>query len=725
MRETDTYILNIDTPIQKKLASRQIELQGWLIVKEKTKISKLRIRQGATTVPVQFGVRRHDVAIAFPDISPALTEYSGFEQDFECSVEEVYLELDLGGGYEIIHRFEFEISSPYRQYNPYLAINWMDHKNLMETKSYYNHEPLAYTRPGKQTDNKVIAFYLPQYHPIKENDITWGKGFTEWTNVASGQPRFIGHNQPLLPSDLGYYDLRISENIKAQIDMAKNHGIYGFCMYYYWFSGKKILDMPINTVIEHKEWDFRFMICWANENWTKRWDGREKDVILEQKYRKSDPIEFIKDVEHILLDPCYIRVNGKPVLAVYRCEHLDNAKRYAKVWRDYFREKHQLELELVSVMSFEGDDPETYGFNAGLDFSPSKILRSRDEALKVTVPTNKRLIDPFFEGTVFDYRSAVRALISERETVSARVYPCVMPSWDNDARKKGNGSYVFYNESPGLYKKWLQHAFTQTNKETPFVFVNAWNEWAEGTVLEPTRHYGYAYLNKTREAIEGTTTIKQKTSRNVAILYIDTIEHFDDIKKAIRTLRDADFSIRIAVCSQDLSLEEGLRSYSSDVEVLSVPERGGDVLPFIEMIKKIDYSTCAAVIKLAFVHNRDVPLDLIKSKRILHRNLEKSIDENAIIFSGVLPNRRKTKDKISQALSFITSSNHASTIINLNLLPEDFTVKSESEYETGVVDEIPEGFLAIIQDGFFANNITNSYKKISLREDSTFDGEKN
>ncbi|MFZ1250254.1 MAG: glycoside hydrolase family 99-like domain-containing protein [Candidatus Microsaccharimonas sp.] len=714
MIETERYILNIDAPTQRRQASRQVELQGWLVLKSKAKKPALRLRQGDIFTDVSYGLPRHDVAVAFSNIDGALTENSGFEQEFECVSEKVSLELNTGDGFKEIHTFNFEIASPYRQFNPQLATTWMDHKNLLETKSFYNFEPLRYTKPGKTKKNKAVAFYLPQYHPIEENDISWGKGFTEWTNVAAASARFSGHHQPFLPGDLGYYDLRLEENIKAQFDMAKNHNIYGFCLYYYWFSGKKVLDLPLNTIIKHPEWDFNYMICWANENWTKRWDGRDKDVIFEQKYREEDPLEFIKDVESVLLDPRYIRVNNKPVLAVYRCEHLDNAKRYATVWREYFKKKHGLELELVSVMSFEGENPEEYGFDAGLDFAPSSILRSNDDDLKVTVSVKDKLIDPYFDGIVFDYRSAVKTIIGGaqlNEGISARIYPCVMPSWDNDARKKGHGSYVFYNESPTLYKKWLQHAFARTTKETPFVFVNAWNEWAEGTVLEPTRHYGYALLNRTREAIDEIEGKKRSEKSRYASIFIDTDAQLKELRAAVKVLLAAQFTVSISVSTQDFSTVGMLKdTYGDTVEVVAVPERGGDILPFVEDVKKVDLTAYDVVVKLGFVANRKTPNNLLKDVRTLERNITKAQKDNTIVFAG----KPTASGNNSAILSFIAATSYIQNLVDQNILPEDFSVKSETEFTQGVIDVLPGSFIRSISKGVYQVVPTKHYKTVEL-----------
>jgi lipopolysaccharide biosynthesis protein len=356
-------------------------------------------------------------------------------------------------------------------------------------------------------DPKLVAIYLPQFHTFDLNNKAWGTGFTEWTNVTKGQPRFVGHIQPLLPSDLGFYDLERPEKIKEQIDLAKKYGIYGFQIYYYWFSGEKIMDKPINSILEHPEWDFNFSICWAYVYWSKRWYVSEDEVIIAQKYRKEDPINFIKDVAQILNDKRYITQDGKPILSVYRTTHLDDPKRYAEVWREYFKDKFGKELYLIAVNSFNDDDPRTYGFDAAMDFMPMSVgVKSKRTKRKIpTIDVSDKLLDVHFRGTVFDLQKIIMdQTLDAKDFYPFPAIPCISPSWDNDARRKGKGSGVYYGNNPNIYETWLSRIIKKeldSGKKSPIIFINAWNEWGEGAMLEPTLHYGHAILRKTAEAL--------------------------------------------------------------------------------------------------------------------------------------------------------------------------------------------------------------------------------
>ena len=242
-----------------------------------------------------------------------------------------------------------DMTLPAYHYNGYLAERNAEHQARIRNRKilYYEREAEGSYEPSHD-DPRLIAVYLPQFHKIPLNEVSWGKGFTEWTNVASASAGFVGQQQPILPADLGFYDLDRPAKIEEQIDLAKKYGIHGFMFYYYWFSGEKILNNPIESFLEHGEWDFNFMICWANENWTKRWDGMDNEIIIGQKYNDDDPLKFIQDVAPILNDSRYITFDGdRPILAVYRPSTISNIDEYAAIWREYFRKEFGKELYLV------------------------------------------------------------------------------------------------------------------------------------------------------------------------------------------------------------------------------------------------------------------------------------------------------------------------------------------------------------------------------------------
>lgn len=355
--------------------------------------------------------------------------------------------------------------------------------------------------PPEQVVAKAIAFYLPQFHPIAENDEWWGRGFTEWTNVSKALPQFIGHYQPRLPGELGFYDLRLVEVMRRQAELAKLFGVHGFCFHYYWFSGRRLLERPLDQLIANPDIDLPFCLCWANENWTRRWDGHENDVLLGQSYTEEDDRNFIIDTSVYLRDPRYIHIDGKPLLIVYRPSLLPDIKRTLNIWREYCRDTGIGEI-FISMVQFDVDDPRPLGFDAALEFPPHKVAR-------FVHPINHRLqiVNDAYQGHVIEYGE----LVDNARNWPVPEYPLfrgVAPSWDNEARKPGKG-YTFANSTPALYHQWLSNSIGYAKAHPvegeQIVFINAWNEWAEGAHLEPDRRYGYAYLQATRDALSNET----------------------------------------------------------------------------------------------------------------------------------------------------------------------------------------------------------------------------
>lgn len=604
--ETPLYELYVDSPRVRHINSGTLHVEGWVIFQKKPESEpKLRVVNGNSIHDIPYGKSRPDVADRYPQFAYDGFEKCGFESDISYEDGYFSLQLDIGEGYQEIYALQVS-------YSPELLVDMMTHPNLAQYSAEHqniieNKKKLYYEDNYKEqfvldkNDPKLVAFYLPQFHPIAENDTSWGKGFTEWTNVTQAVPRFVGHYQPILPKN-GFYDLRVEQNIKDQIDLAKQHGIYGFCFYYYWFSGKKILDTPLNSLLAHKEWNFNFTICWANENWTKRWDGRDDDVILSQKYDDRDAQLFIEDVANILNDERYITHEGKPVLVVYRASDLKNPKRYADTWRTYFQKMYSKELYIVSCMGFETDDPRQYGFDSGLDFAPQTSFFKGSTFGGGEYPyINQKMkyLDPRFNGAVMKYGEV--ALNQKMDSYfDFPVIPSIAPSWDNDARRKGTG-FVMFGANPDMYGEWLERTIHTT--VAPYIFVNAWNEWAEGAILEPTAMYGYAYLNRTTEVIAAHSDIRSNRenfpkyslslprnvmSESAAIIYIDDGVSCQGIPSLISRLKKLKIDIYITATQKVWErLREIDERIGEKVVVVIVPNRGRDAWPFLFVANRL------------------------------------------------------------------------------------------------------------------------------------------
>ncbi len=345
---------------------------------------------------------------------------------------------------------------------------------------------------------KAIAFYLPQFHVIPENDMWWGKGFTEWTNVKRAKPLFDGHYQQCVPTELGYYDLVKDKNIqKKQIELAKKYDIYGFCYYYYWFNGKRLLEKPLNQVLENKDLDLPFCICWANENWTRRWDGLDKEILIRQNHSLDSDIKFIKDIIPILKDERYIKIGDSPMLLIYRINLLPNPLKTIKVWREECKKAGIDNIHISAIQSVGVTDPRNFGCDSAVEFPPHGFFDLRKRL------RNIKNLDPKFKGYIFDYNEAVNKGLMKQKT-DYLLYRSVMLGFDNTPRKL-NSAALFHNFTIESYKKWLLGCIDYEKLHQPeneqMVFINAWNEWGEGTYLEPDEKYGFQYLEATKDII--------------------------------------------------------------------------------------------------------------------------------------------------------------------------------------------------------------------------------
>jgi len=334
---------------------------------------------------------------------------------------------------------------------------------------------------------RLIAFYLPQFHPIPENDEWWGKGFTEWTKVVQARPLFDGHVQPRLPSTLGFYDLRVPEVREKQAALAREHGIEGFCYWHYWFNGKRLLERPFGEVLATGSPDFPFCLAWANETWSRRWLGEERDILIKQTYSREDDLEHVRWLIQAFADERYIRVDGRPVFLVYRPGDLPEPEVTIELWRSECIDAGLPEPFLLGVISHQDQDWRTIGFDGNVDFEPQLGV----------------LPGPLEDGLkIYDYTYA-----RKRMTARARdypYYPCVFVSWDNTPRR-GEDGIVFINATPDAFEAGLREAIrsvAQRPTERRLVFVNAWNEWAEGNYLEPDTVRGRAYLEAVRRCAD-------------------------------------------------------------------------------------------------------------------------------------------------------------------------------------------------------------------------------
>ncbi len=353
---------------------------------------------------------------------------------------------------------------------------------------------------------RLIAFYLPQYHPIPENDAWWGKGFTDWTNVARARPLFPGHYQPHIPADLGFYDLRLPEVRAAQAELAQQYGVDGFCYYHYWFNGTRLLDRPFQEVLRSGKPALPFCLCWANENWSRRWDGLDHEILLRQEYSAADDLAHIRALLPAFADSRYICVNGRRLLLIYRTSLLPSPKQTAELWRETALKEGGVELYLVRVQNNgESIDPGAIGFDAAVEFAPewSAIGAPRWHHHKGRLLSRLRILPrAYVAHRIYDYETLVRNLLA-RPAPDYRLFPCVTPSWDNSPRRQRDAT-IIRGADPAKYESWLTTALLrsceQQSGDERLVFVNAWNEWGEGNHLEPDLKYGRAYLESTLRA---------------------------------------------------------------------------------------------------------------------------------------------------------------------------------------------------------------------------------
>lgn len=352
------------------------------------------------------------------------------------------------------------------------------------------------------TRPKPIAFYLPQFHPVPENDEWWGKGFTEWVNVARARALWTSHYQPHIPLDMGFYDLRLPEVQVEQAALARRYGIYGFCYHYYWFSGRRLLHTPLEIFRAHRDIDIRFCINYANQNWTRRWNGADDDILIHQIHDEQDDRAFIQSLVPFFEDERYIRVDGRPLLLIYRTGLYPDPKRTAEIWREEAL-RHGMELCLCRVeFGTEAFHPAEIGYDAAVEFPPHHAPGLRPP--KTYSPTQLSHVAAGYSGTITDYPDFAAALMS-RPLPAYKLFRTAMPGWDNTPRRQLRGD-VMVNSTPQAFERWLavlaQQSLIQHTEKDRFIFINAWNEWGEGAHLEPCRKWRHGYLEAVKRAVD-------------------------------------------------------------------------------------------------------------------------------------------------------------------------------------------------------------------------------
>lgn len=462
---------------------------------------------------------------------------------------------------------------------------------------------LSKTEPQPEMLVKPICFYLPQFHPIPENDEWWGKGFTEWTNVKPAKPQFEGHYQPRIPhDDIGYYSLLDRETQAKQIELAKQYGIGGFCYYLYWFSGHRLLETPLDNMLADPSLDFPFCVCWANENWSRRWDGLDHDLLMVQNYSEEDDIEFIKNIAKYLKDSRYIKIDGKPMLLIYRPNLFPDMKKTVKRWRDWCKQNGVGDIYLVYPQSFETVDPSEYDFDAACEFPPNNSQPPK-------IIDQVECLSDDFEGMIFDWR----VFLERSDNYDKKPYKffrSATPSWDNTARKKNKGM-IFHNSCPKLFTKNLVNAFSETirandNSDERLVFINAWNEWAEGAYLEPDQRYGYAWLQAVKDAHKKIEVAIEK--KLAIVIHAFYPEILDEILSDLNWVLEVKVNIYITTTTDKFEVMKDVASkYNYPTSLHSFENHGRDVLPFLKVMPKV-------------VEDRNEYLIKIHTKKSLHRD---------------------------------------------------------------------------------------------------------
>jgi len=361
---------------------------------------------------------------------------------------------------------------------------------------------------------RLIAFYLPQYHPIPENDHWWGKGFTEWTNVAKAKPLFKGHYQPHIPADLGFYDLRVPEVREQQAQLARETGIEGFCYWHYWFAGKRLLERPFNEVLQSGQPDFPFCLAWANESWRGVWHGAPGKLLIEQSYPGTqDAVNHFYNVLPAFEDPRYLTIEEKPIFVIYKYELMPHLHQFVEKWRELALKNGLKGVYFIGFKeTLSSKQPQCLD---GWIVDNFKILmvRIKNQHRGLLIQILKKIthrnwqpeINQFLKRPfIYEYNKAFISGLIELSS-NGDEFPLTFPNWDNTPRAGVMGT-VLQNASPDSFRNQLEQTVIQVaerEKDKRVIFIKSWNEWAEGNYLEPDQRYGRGYLEAIKKVIYG------------------------------------------------------------------------------------------------------------------------------------------------------------------------------------------------------------------------------
>lgn len=370
---------------------------------------------------------------------------------------------------------------------------------------------------------KYLALYLPQYHPIPENDKWWGKGFTEWTNVTKAKPLFKNHYQPILPADLGFYDLRVQEVQEEQANLAKAYGIDGFIYYQYWFGNKKmLLEKPAENMLANKKVDIPFCFCWANETWKGVWHGlKESSVLIEQEYPgQQDYVDYFNYLLPFFQDERYLKEDNKPIFCIYNIKGIPDLDLFVNLFNELAKKNQFNGIYFISVGNSEIDSVKHNKKISGAisadafsnirykydPFFSNKTLRHLEFRLKRKLGYTSEIVHRKTPLIIYYDRLIKEFKIKYND--NKKLIPCVIPNWDNSARS-GQKSLILHNSNPKLWEKHLYENVIELKRNSnnpPFIVIKSWNEWAEGNYLEPDRKYGHQWLEAVRNVKNLTNT---------------------------------------------------------------------------------------------------------------------------------------------------------------------------------------------------------------------------